>query len=583
MSVSKEQLREWWERWEKIRDNPGKYRQMGPNPEFIALKEECAEKGYKPCASRACRNPVQRTTGFFTHNKSNDKLSSRCKMCANGVGAKEASAASCKRKRERNDEVDATVAREPNGNVEDEAVANCLVPLMRSLRRETHVNIEFRRADMGARPRERSAERGDEYMQIQVKADGAYKKDGTTVKPNNSKQREGGGRACFAQCKGYSDMAMMLVKTREVEEEGEKQLVRKLWIADGASVEASVANQKGINGTLTENADGSLGPDRLPAYDPDDPDDRDAIDAKLRELDAAARAKGHLRTIEQMWYDIPHKEHRKEATLYLALRAAGLDLHMPEGNSHVYDCVETMQDGTERKIQLKTYNLEQGCATMYHCVNGVRSRPYSEEDDIDDVIIGAIVTPDKDDDPYRLVYARFDKDALLKNGVFRHKGYRGRQASQGKQVLSMPKEGIYHKWLHSMEGYAHPNNNNKWLLASRYGWHRPVEIDPEAAGIPLKWLEDAAQEAGNPKAFPSEEAMDLNEKRMEQWVQKAEKLTERMEHAAEDAKKAALEAKQHADRAEAAKAGPSTVNVTNNITNNFNFAEPPAPKKLKQM
>lgn len=32
----------------------------------------------------------------------------------------------------------------------------------------------------------------------------------------------------------------------------------------------------------------------------------------------------------------------------------------------------------------------------------------------------------------------------------------------------------------------------------------------------------------------------------------------------------------------AAKAGPSTVNVTN-ITNNFNFAEPPAPKKLKQM
>jgi hypothetical protein len=286
-----------------------------------------------------------------------------------------------------------------------------------------------------------------------------------------------------------------------------------------------------------------------------------------------------------MWYDIPLEDHRKEATLYLALRFAGHDLHIPAGNQRVYDCVQTMPDGTDRKIQLKTYNLKSGQANMHHCVNGVIGMPYSEEDDIDDVIIAAIVKPhnESEGDTYRLLYARFDKDALIKNGVFRHKGYRGLAASQGKHCLCMPKEGIYHKWLHHTKGSAHTDKDNKWLLASRYGWHKPVEIDPVKAKIPLEWLEDAAQEAGNPKAFPSEEAMDLNEKRMEQWVQKAEKLTERMENAAEDAKKAALEAKQHADRAEAAKAGPSTVNVTNNITNNFNFAEPPAPKKLKQM
>jgi hypothetical protein len=43
-----------------------------------------------------------------------------------------------------------------------------------------------------------------------------------------------------------------------------------------------------------------------------------------------------------------------------------------------------------------------------------------------------------------------------------------------------------------------------------------VEIDPEAAEIPLKWLEEAVQKAGNPKAFPSEEAMTLEEIRMQE-------------------------------------------------------------------
>jgi hypothetical protein len=490
---------------------------MGKDPAFKTLKEECLEKGYKPCCSLACRNPVRPTSGFSTDNKNKtDNFTSRCSACTHGVGEKEASAAGRKRKRKRNEEVDATVASEAKGNVEDEAVEKCLVPLLRSLGRDPHVNAEFRRADMGARPRERSAERGDEYMQIQVKTDGAYEKDGKTPKPNNSKHHsQGGGVASFHHCKGYADMAMLFVKTREVVEKGETNLVRKLWIADGASVEASLVNSK--HGSLHEHTDGTLGKDRLPAYDPDDPDDLVQIDARLRELDAAARANGHLRTIERMWLDIPLDMHRKEATLYLALRAAGLDLHMSAGNSHVYDCVQTMPDGTERKIQLKTYNLKYGKADMNHRVNGVRARPYSEEDDIDDVIIGAIVKPDEEGDPYRLVYARFDKDALLKNDVFRHKGYRGRTASEGKKSLSMPKVGIYHKWLHHMEGYAHTDKNNEWLLASRYGWHRPVEIDPEAAEIPLKWLEEAVQKAGNPKAFPSEEAMNLNQMRMHQY------------------------------------------------------------------
>ena len=188
MSVSKEQLREWRERWSAIRDNPGKYQKMGRNPAFKTLKEECLEKGYKPCCSLACRNPVRPTSGFSTDNKNKtDNFTSRCSACTHGVGEKEACNAASKRKRKRNEEVDATVVKDVSSNIEDEAVENFLVPLLHRLGQETHVNSEFRRADMGARPHERSAERGDEYMQIQVKSDCAYKVDGKTAKPNNSK------------------------------------------------------------------------------------------------------------------------------------------------------------------------------------------------------------------------------------------------------------------------------------------------------------------------------------------------------------------------------------------------------------
>ena len=58
-SVSSEQLREWRERWSAIWDNPGKYQQMGSNPAFKALKEECATKGYKPCGSLSSMRRAQ--------------------------------------------------------------------------------------------------------------------------------------------------------------------------------------------------------------------------------------------------------------------------------------------------------------------------------------------------------------------------------------------------------------------------------------------------------------------------------------------------------------------------------------------
>ena len=107
------------------------------------------------------------------------------------------------------------------------------------------------------------------------------------------------------------------MKTREVED-GKKLLVRKLWIADGSSVDESVVDSK--QGTLCEKSDGTLGPDCLPAYDPDDPEDRVKIDARLRELDAAARSNGHLRTVEQMWYDI-RGNISQGGDAYLALRS----------------------------------------------------------------------------------------------------------------------------------------------------------------------------------------------------------------------------------------------------------------------
>lgn len=95
-------------------------------------------------------------------------------------------------------------------------------------------------------------------------------------------------------------------------------------------------------------------------------------------------------------------------------------------------------------------------------------------------------------------------------------------------------------------------------------------------GLSLELLEEVAQPAHNPAAMPSKA--------------KIERQTTRLnERFANIAKAEARRAEEAAERAEAAaEAGPSTVNITNNITNNnitnnnIHVHEPPPKRVCKQ-
>lgn len=108
-----------------------------------------------------------------------------------------------------------------------------------------------------------------------------------------------------------------------------------------------------------------------------------------------------------------------------------------------------------------------------------------------------------------------------------------------------------------------------------------------ADGPQTDWLEEAAQEAGNPDAFPSEAAMMREEMRMHESLMAH--AAAQMRRDAERAEKAAERAEEAAERAEAAEAGPSTINnttnnnTTNNITNNIHIhTDERTAKRLKQ-
>jgi hypothetical protein len=170
--------------------------------------------------------------------------------------------------------------------------------------------------------------------------------------------------------------------------------------------------------------------------------------------------------------------------------------------------------------------------------------------------------------------------------------FRGQPKAPGKTQISPPLQ-IYERWLTGDTSTANTDKRIVWLNKPAYNWRLPVEIQPGEHGIPHEWLEEAAQEAKCPAAFPSQAKLDDRKMKIQQseamLVMNAVKHAEEVAAliVAERERIAALveRAEDAANRTEAAAAsssgaGPSYVNCNiNNIT--VNVAEP-AAKRLKQ-
>ena len=301
--LERAEIDDYNERVKEIRENMGRYRQLGYVPAFKELQTHLQERGYKACSSLICDCPVQlMTSGFYKDDQTADGLTAKCKRCNNNPAAH---AAAEKRKREARVDMEAKGVKVSNSETETEAVNNCLVPLLTEAGMECLVTPEFRRADMAAR-RDSWTDVEDAYLQVQVKADGVYRDDGVTPKPNNtSLYKYGGGVAQFGHCMGYEHMAMIFVKSRLDNDDG-GNVHRKIWVMNGSDVKKE---------QMAENVDGTLGPNKfkpLPAGTATEVGE--ALDKLVLE------SKKPLVSLEFICMDMERKTQRSEMLLMLACK-----------------------------------------------------------------------------------------------------------------------------------------------------------------------------------------------------------------------------------------------------------------------
>jgi hypothetical protein len=181
-------------------------------------------------------------------------------------------------------EVDVLHCKPPNGNLEDQVMRDILVPGLQDSF-TCVVMPEHRRADLGILIE-------DLYIQIQLKTNGPYKTNGT-LKPDNCRSKNGGGRAIFTDCSGYENMLITFIKLRIVD----GVLKVYMWFTEGD-----------VNDAMRENADGTLGPQRLP---------RRTMQDLIKAIHKSTLPKVTLR---HMLMDVPGPNHFKEVCTIEALR-----------------------------------------------------------------------------------------------------------------------------------------------------------------------------------------------------------------------------------------------------------------------
>jgi predicted adenine nucleotide alpha hydrolase (AANH) superfamily ATPase len=476
-AVPSKDVEEWNEQVLAMRKpkNMGSRKKLAYLPEFKALQSMLSKHGYKACSSLVCQSPVkQMESGFCKHRGMADGHNTKCNMCDHDP---DVAAAAKQQKRRAREVTDATVGKMSQIDTETEAINNCLAPLHEAAGMKHLINYEFRKADTMAR-RESWMAPPNLYLPEQVKSEGVYRCDGVTRKPNNSSRTmDGGGRAVFSDCMGYESMVMIFVKSRFVDATSD-EIVRKIWVVDGALM---------TKDTLHENIDGTLGPQRfVPLSTCSAAEFGVSIDALVTEL------KKPLVPLETLLRDVEAPLQRKEMLLMLACKAV-FTVEFKPGNQTSVDC---LLNGN--KTQVKSHNLKAGVAHTSHFVNGVKEQPYSEHEDIAQLLIGCVV---KSGDKFYLMYALLSRHTLMLNNVFKHSGYRGRPPSSGTTNVHLI-GGIYADWLTKHKNKI--NKNTAWLQAPKNQWRTPVELIPgdPAHGLSLEELEEVAQKAHNPTAFP---------------------------------------------------------------------------------
>jgi len=448
-----------------VRANMDTSLQLGIIPEFKNIRIEALKFGMWICSNMVCLNPVKDLAEFVL---SGSQLPSQCKECRNqkqndqrNGRTSESKRAKKKRKAEVSAKVNAREVKRPTHETEDEVMKNFLVPVL-SQEFEVEVMPEARRSDMVAKCP------NGKYIQIQLKTDGAYHKDGTP-KPDNSTRKKGErGTAIFHHTSKY-EMPVIPIKSRLVGE----IMKRCIWFEHGSKITTSALN---------EHPDGTLGPSKIPQVDVPGLIDR------IREM--MKQEENHVSFIDA-WLDVRKSTHFKEVANIQALQTA-YNVNVPRQNQQAFDCFFD-----KRRIQVKTYNVKSGKASLNHSKNGILGQPYSSDDPIDAFCFPCIIACEVNNETwYFLLYCEIGMDVMIKNKAVS-------DIEEGITVLYLH-PGVYEQMLSGRRKKT--TKKTAWLdayLFKHVRLYEHTEQNPQVHKLTKEKLEMVAQDVSDPNSIPA--------------------------------------------------------------------------------
>jgi len=448
-----------------LRANMGTKRVLGQMPEFKEIRMKALELGFWVCSCMVCEDPLKDLTDFVT---TGGVLTGKCKDCRNkdwrdwyhGTTS-ETQEAREQRTMDSNEHVGSIETSEPHYKTEDEVMKNFLVPVLSQVF-EFIVMPEFRRADAVVKCP------NGKYIQIQLKTDGAFHKDGTPKPDNSTRKKCDVGQAMFTFKSKY-EMLVISIKSRLVNGE----LKRYIWVEHGSKITTSA---------LGEHPDGTLGPQKIPQVDIEG-----LIDAIREEI---AREENHVYFIDA-WFHVYSEKHFKEVANIQALQTV-YNVDVPRQNQQDFDCFFD-----QRRIQVKTYTVKSGEAGLSHTKNGRAGQPYDSKDEIDAFCIDCIIRLQTVNGiQYFMLYCEIPMDVLIKNKMVIHDN------KGGITTLSVH-PGIYEEML--IGRTKNTTSKTSWLDDYPFKHVRLYEHTPENPQVhklTKENLEKVAQDISKPEAAP---------------------------------------------------------------------------------
>jgi len=391
-----------------LRNNMREQVDLGKMPGFKEIKEEAQMFGLSVCSCLVCTDPVKDATLFTTRAGGLCGLCNACLKPENQLAHKKATE---RRKEEARQVVQQRQVRTSTSETETEVMQNYLVPVLKK-EYDIEVSPEFRVSDLSARLLGMI-----NYIQIQLKTDGAFDKDGRPKPDNRSHKKGDVGRATFYHTLGYLLMLMIFIKTRLVD----GKLKRYIWVAKGCDIK---------NDVLGENADGTLGPSKI--HPSNEQEMIDAIQSMLQ------NEMYHV-SLHDIWMNVSDIKHFKEVANIQALKTVR-NVTVPQQNQQAFDCFFD-----ERQIQVKTHNVKSGQASLSHNKNGTKNQPYSSTDPIDAFVFVAIIKCEIEEEiAFFMLYCEIGMDVMIQNKMVVHED--ATKNSSGKTKLCLH-PGIYEPML----------------------------------------------------------------------------------------------------------------------------------------